>query len=159
MDQEPTVLRRLWRGLVQLAFYVAVGIVTVALALWTVDRDPTMEAISVQAPKAVRPGGQLEVAYRVNRFRICDRQVFREIIDGAGNRHILGIQPNPVPSPRGFDAYTSLVAVPLTVQPGEGEYRVAIEDYCNPLHYLWPLRTFIEVPIIIAITPGQAVEN
>lgn len=152
-------LRHLMDSILKVLFFAAVGVMTAVLALWTVDRSPTLQVVSAHATKPVRPGGQLEVAYRVNRFRLCDRQVFREIIDGAGFRHILGIQPNPVPNPLGFDSYTSLIAVPLTAQPGLGKYRVTVENYCNPLHYMWPIRSGVTVDIVIAVQPGQSVER
>lgn len=152
MGQEPISMRR---KLIHVVFLVCLAFVAAVAGVWTADRGAVIQIVETRADKPVKPGGQLQIVYRVNRFRVCQRQVFREIIDGQGLRHVLGIQPNPVPGPLGYDSYTVLVAVPPVVQPGLGEYRVTIEDYCNPLHYMWPLVTHIKVPILIS-TNGAA---
>lgn len=124
------------------------GFLAATVGIWLGDRNPTMSVVSVRT-EPTEPGALLEVAYRINRFRLCNRNVYREIIDGDGLRHVLGSQQRPSPAALGYDAYTQLVYVPTAVRPGSGSYRVTIEDYCNPIHYLWPIVTSINTGITI----------
>lgn len=124
------------------------------IGLWLGDNNPSTEIVSVAVMRPVQPGGQMMVTYRVNRYRLCDRTVFREIIDGEGMRHVLGEQVRPSPGALGYDEYVQPVHVPPSVSPGEGEYRVTVREFCNPLRKFWPITRSIRVPILIAWNPG-----
>jgi hypothetical protein len=118
--------------------------------MWSFDDTPTTEMISMEATTPVKPGSQMQIRYRINRFRQCDREVFRDIIDGDGQRHVLGTQSRPVLGRLGYEEYVQLIYVPETVAPGLGKYRVKIIDRCNPMHTFWPLVTYREAEVLFA---------
>lgn len=129
------------------------GVVASAGALtgvWLSDRQAPTEVVRAEVNQPVMPGGIMYVNYVLNRFKQCDREITREIIDGERVRHALGKQDGPITGKLGYDTYVQTVHIPATVAPGIGEYRVTIQDRCNPVHYLWPITKQRTIEILIA---------
>jgi hypothetical protein len=122
----------------------------VVAGIWIADRSPTTELISMKVPRPVKPGGQMEVEYQIDRVKICDRLVRREIFDGDGNLFTLGVQPQPVFNRSGRFEFTQIVHIPEGARPGIGRYNVTIYDRCNPVQRLWPLVSSRSTEILIA---------
>jgi hypothetical protein len=127
----------------------------VVLGSWIADRGQTTELISMKVPRPVRPGGQMEVEYQINRLRICDRLIRREIIDGENNLFTLGVQAAPVFNRGGRYEYTQIVSIPPGARPGLGRYSVWIYDRCNPVQQWWPLVSSRSAEILIAEPPRR----
>lgn len=120
------------------------------IGVWIGDRGQTTELISMNVPVPVKPGGQMEVRYEINRVKICDRIVRREIIDGEGSLFTLGVQSQPTLTRSGRYEFIQIVSVPAGARPGVGRYNVTIYDYCNPIHRWWPLVSTRSAEILIA---------
>lgn len=130
-------------------FIILAAVIGSTTGVWVADRRDAVEILSTEVVGGVYPGQEMQVQYRVQRFQQCPREVYREIIDGQNKRHILGTQPRPAPAKIGYDTYTQTIFVPSSVAPGDGEYRVTIDDYCHVGHLLWPLSKHVQVPINI----------
>ena len=134
----------------RMSVLVLLGAGSALLALWASDRNPPTENLLAEArPPEAEPGGILNVAYDLRRYRLCPRETQRSIYDGRTVRFDLGTQSRPLSGPVGNDAYVQPVRVPEMASPGPARYRVIILDYCNPLHRIWPLKKVIEVPFVI----------
>jgi hypothetical protein len=123
------------------------------IGVWIGDRNETTELISMRVPRPVQPGGQMEVEYQINRVKVCDRIVRREIVDGEGNLFTLGAQPQPVFNRKGLYEFVQVVNIPLGARPGLGRYNVTIYDRCNPVQQWWPIVSHRSADILIAHPP------
>lgn len=126
------------------------GSAAAVAGVWTGDRLQTTEAFRTEAtPFYANAGGILKISYEFRRYRLCPRETQRIIIDGQKNRFDLGVQSVPVRGLVGNDSYIQSVNVPRGAAPGPSVYRVSIRDFCNPIHYLWPLMREYEIPFTI----------
>jgi hypothetical protein len=124
------------------------------LAIWAADRNPATETVSVTITPAVVPaGGDAEVRYVYQRFRLCNRRSVQQVADVRGRTFEIGETESPpyVGRVQGTaGTFVQPFRVPLAAQPGAAVYRVDIRDYCNPIHRLWPIHKTIEAPFTIA---------
>ena len=129
------------------------------LGIWASDRAPTTDTIRVEVmPAIIAAGGEGEVVYTYQRFRQCPRRSVQEIIDATGRVYPVGIQESPPFANRlkeRPDTFAQPIKIPLTARPGPAIYHVMIKDFCNPLHYVWPISKEINVPFDIGPQPGH----
>ncbi|WP_182422334.1 hypothetical protein [Aureimonas sp. ME7] len=135
-------------------FLVAfLGCGTAVVGLWSGDRSPPTETISSRIEPAVVPaGGGGEVQYVYLRYRACDRRIRASIIDAAGRQFEFLPQTSPPTTgrlPGRTNSYARPFRVSSAAQPGPAVYHVEIEDICNPLQTVWPIRRTVEVPFEI----------
>lgn len=134
-------------------FAALMGCLAVVVGVWSGDRTSPTESISSRIePPLIPAGGAGEVLYRFQRFRACDRRVLASIIDSTGKRFEYAPTISPPSAgrvPGKADAYVKPIRVFRAAAPGPAVYHVEIEDRCNPLHTIWPIRRTIDVPFEI----------
>lgn len=111
------------------------------VGFWVLDRQsPTVVIDAVPMNEPVRPGEDLRIKYRVQRFRSCETTIDRTLFDADQVRVILDdIAFNSAPGPMGESVYVATVPIPRSFATGAGRYRVATKYVCNPLQRLWPV--------------------
>lgn len=134
-------------------FAASMGCLAVVVGVWSGDRTSPTESISSRIePPLIAAGGAGEVHYRFQRFRACDRRVMASIIDSTGKRFEYSptiSPPSATRVPGKADTYVKPFRVQRAASAGPAVYHVEIEDRCNPLHTIWPIRRTIEVPFEI----------
>lgn len=104
------------------------------------DREAPVVVLSA-TPQAVAPaGGQLRIAYVLNRSRQCDTLVDRSIIDSRETRFVLPpFNFATGAGPIGQERYVSIVDIPDEATPGQAIYRTTTRYRCNALNAIWPI--------------------
>ncbi|GGD41810.1 hypothetical protein [Aureimonas glaciei] len=121
---------------------------------WAIDRTPATDTQNVEViPASIMAGSVGEVRYMFQRFRLCERKSTRFVIDSTNREFMTSTEKNPsstVQRRAGRSTFVQPFTVPIAAKPGAAVYRVRIEDYCNPIHRLWPITKTIEAPFQIA---------
>ncbi|WP_182422038.1 hypothetical protein [Aureimonas sp. ME7] len=135
------------------------GCSVAVVGVWSGDRASPTETISTRVEPTIIPaGGAGEVQYVYLRYRACDRRVRASVIDSSGRRFEFITQSSPPTTgrvPGKTNSYARPFRVSSAAQPGPAVYHVEIEDACNPLQVLWPIRRTVEVPFIIGPVEPQ----
>lgn len=139
-----------------LAVFLAafLGCCAAIAGVWSADRVPPTDTISVRIePQTIMAGEAGEVRYVYQRFRACDRRSTSSVVDATGRAFVFATQTSPPITgrvPGKSDTFVRPFRVSIAAKPGPAFYHVELEDMCNPLQWLWPVRRTIEVPFTIA---------
>lgn len=121
---------------------VVVGII---LSIWALDRDlPSQNVKSVILNPEVIAGGNVIQDIAVERVRICNITVTRLLYDSDGTRFLLPSLYIRYPGTIGSDKYNQEITIPNSVTKGPARLRVITEWMCNPVHYLFPIRSVVD---------------
>ncbi|WP_152045519.1 hypothetical protein [Aureimonas psammosilenae] len=145
-----------------LAVFLAafLGCCAAVAGVWSADRDPPTETISVKVmPDKIEAGGLGEVHYVYQRYRVCSRRTTVSVIDSTGRAFEFVPQSNSSTNYRvegKADTYVRPFRVSIAAAPGPAVYQAIIEDRCNLLQWMWPIRRTVEVPFYILPRAPQA---
>lgn len=111
------------------------GVVGSMLGFWTTDREPPTRIMRAEViTKTVPPGGELRIAYTVQRVRSCPTHVDRVLYDSESVRTDLqDIDFAASPGPLGYSNYILIVPIPRNFAQGRGHYKTIASYVCNPL--------------------------
>jgi len=129
----------MWR----IASFTLAGGISAVLGFWVIDRNPPSTVIrATVATSDVKPGGDLQVAYEIVRYRSCRTTINRFLIDSTQARFTLDdLRLAGAPGPLGRDWYITTLPIPLNFAPGKARYRVVSSYVCNPIHLISPIIT------------------
>lgn len=146
----------IWRGIA----LTSIGLISGVAGLWAADRDVPVAVRKVEVvTPVVAPGGQVKVAYHVERHRSCAVKIERLLFDHDKVRITLeDINYAAPPGPLGQDEYVTAVTIPRTIAQGSARYKVITRYECNVFHRLWPIvvqAADVQFEVRGPPTPGQ----
>lgn len=133
------------------------GIICVGTA-WLADREPPVTYVKVEVateiggkPEPVpAPGRKLPIHFVFNRDRACDTFADRRLLDSGRAVHdLINEEITPIETGQNIDVF-KYVPLPAEVHAGPATLSITVRWRCNLLHYLWPIRQQIKVPVLIA---------
>lgn len=112
------------------------------LASMILDREAPIRYEGVRAlTTVVRPGGSIDVEFKVFRTRVCQAFARRWVVDSAGERHAIPSYTVGVKQLAGRETYRRSITVPDAASLGPAYYEVKIDFSCNVIHQLgFPIR-------------------
>ena len=138
-----------WMPCVVLALFV------VQIGIWAFDRAPPFRLINKNSIEAIgHPGEMVNISAEVDRDtgRGCSVSFSRYVYSANGTRYDLeGLQRITAVGLKKLEARSPnhlLLAVdlPTTFPIGKAALAVNLEYVCNPLHHIWPISVYIELP-------------
>lgn len=126
---------------IHLFYMVVVFFGFIVLGIWFLDRElPRIVLSGTVSPQHVKPGEVLHVQWVVKGIRHCPGIAIRSLEDECGS-HLLYDGPIANPDlPIDKESIIALnIVIPKTATPGRCEFRSILEQYCNPLHRVFPL--------------------
>lgn len=137
----------------KMLIFAVANAVAALTAIWAADRSSPTESISVRIrPPEIAAGATGDVLYTYQRFKLCSRHSVRYVIDATGREFQVSVEDSPPYVGRIRNEPNTFIQpfrVPRAAAAGDAQYRVVITDFCNPMHYIWPLTKTIEIPFVI----------
>lgn len=147
-------MKRILYGFIAGATAAIVAVSSFNMAVMVVDREPP---ITYQAARAIdteaKPGGTIEVEYKVIRNRICPVLAKRWIHDSVGQKHSVPQYTVGADLTAGRETYRRSITVPTSAALGPARYEVVLEYTCNPLQKLLGPTTVVSPPVRFVIVP------
>lgn len=125
---------------------------------WLADRDPPVTYVKVEIATEIggipepapAPGHKLPVHFVFNRERACETFADRRLIDSGRAVHdLINDEVTPLETGHNIDVF-KYVPLPAEVHAGPATLTITVRWRCNPIHYLWPIRQQIKVPVAIS---------
>lgn len=136
--------------------YVAWLLTLVWPAMWALDREPPLRAVSSNMYLPPVPQGDtvlMEIPVMRETWRECTTQSRKFLTDSAGVRFDFGMEQ--VMTAESLSALEkrmgpwikAAVRIPETATTGPAVLSVEAEFICNPIHRLWPIHRTLSMPV------------
>lgn len=119
----------------------------IMVVVWSLDNTfPRLVLSGTLTPARVNPGDVVHVEWIVKGLRHCPGVVIRSLEDECGS-HLLYDGPiaNPYLPLNQESTIVLNFQVPKTVTSGRCEFHTTLKQYCNPLHYVFPLKVNLKL--------------
>jgi hypothetical protein len=158
IDEPSVTMRNVSRAAVRyrwLAWLICLPVVWTVYA-WIVDRDPPFAVVGAVQATAARAGEATVITASVRRdiARLCGAETRRVFFDSTGLRHDFGegayftaAEVRHQAILMGVDNLRSSVMIPRLAAPGQGMLVMNLAYDCNPVHWMWPIRVTVVVPV------------
>lgn len=127
------------------------------LIYWSIDRTPPLSINGrITVPRVV-PGGSasLEIPVMRETWRNCSTQFRKYLIDSEGVEFDYGIEQLISAESladmerRAGPWIRTSIHVPPNTHAGFANLAIDASFVCNPLHRIWPIKTILNIPIIV----------
>lgn len=131
---------------------VAVVLLLGMILVWELEPPPSGTYERTLLTTEVEPGGTFKLRINVVWTKTCWSVLHRQIVDGAGK--ITRYESEPRLNHEGRRTFVIQSQVPLDAVPGDAEWIVRTDWYCNPWQWQKPKSVELE-PIKFKILPPR----
>lgn len=119
------------------------------LAVLIVDRNPPVRFISREAVQSSVPrGGVLQTHFSLERYRFCDAEIDRWVIDSTGEKHSISSYTAAIFPKLGLINDSREITLPPNVAVGPAEYIIDAKYYCNWIQILFNAPIIVKSPAV-----------
>lgn len=125
---------------------------SVLCVFWIIEPPPSVTYERTTLTPEVEPGEIFRLRISVVWSKTCWSKVYRTFVDGGGQ--ITHYEGEPRQNIKGKRDFVVEAVIPLDAIPGDAQWKVRTDWYCNPWQWQFPKSVDLE-PINFKITPHR----